>query len=54
LPQAYLWILTNFPYLLSRLCEPFLEGGGVNYKMFLTSLGVPEKNEGIRMSERSV
>lgn len=53
-PQPYLWILTNFPYLLSRLCEPFLEGGGVNYKLFLTSLGVPEKNKGISISERSV
>ncbi|XP_077066021.1 EF-hand calcium-binding domain-containing protein 6 isoform X2 [Siphateles boraxobius] len=36
----------------SKLCEPFLEGEGVNYKLFLTNLGVPEKNEGISISER--
>ncbi|KAK7117596.1 hypothetical protein R3I94_022980 [Phoxinus phoxinus] len=33
----------------SKLCEPFLEGGGVNYKLFLTRLGVLE---GISISER--
>jgi len=53
-PQPYLSILTNVPYLLSRLYKPFLEGGGVNFKLFLTSLGVPEKNEGINIIERSV
>ncbi|XP_067292497.1 EF-hand calcium-binding domain-containing protein 6 isoform X3 [Pseudorasbora parva] len=36
----------------SKLCEPFLEGGGVNYKLFLTSLGAPEKNEGISIIKR--
>ncbi|XP_048014418.1 EF-hand calcium-binding domain-containing protein 6 isoform X1 [Megalobrama amblycephala] len=36
----------------SKLCKPFLEGGGVNYKLFLTSLGVPERNEGIQINER--
>ncbi|XP_043083506.1 EF-hand calcium-binding domain-containing protein 6 [Puntigrus tetrazona] len=30
----------------SKLCEPFLEGGSVNYKLFLKSLGVSEKIEG--------
>ncbi|XP_050955714.1 EF-hand calcium-binding domain-containing protein 6 [Labeo rohita] len=30
----------------SKLCEPFLEGGNVNYKLFLKSLGVPETTEG--------
>ncbi|XP_059392796.1 EF-hand calcium-binding domain-containing protein 6 [Carassius carassius] len=30
----------------SKLCEPFLESGNVNYKLFLKSLGVSEKIEG--------
>ncbi|KAK2867211.1 hypothetical protein Q8A67_025328 [Cirrhinus molitorella] len=30
----------------SKLCEPFLEQGNVNYKLFLKSLGVPETIEG--------
>ncbi|KAF4095092.1 EF-hand calcium-binding domain-containing protein 6 [Onychostoma macrolepis] len=30
----------------SKLCEPFLEGENVNYKLFLKSLGIPEKIEG--------
>uniref|UniRef100_A0A8C2FLC7 EF-hand domain-containing protein n=1 Tax=Cyprinus carpio TaxID=7962 RepID=A0A8C2FLC7_CYPCA len=29
----------------SKLCEPFLEGGNVNYTLFLKSLGVSEKIE---------
>ncbi|XP_073687728.1 EF-hand calcium-binding domain-containing protein 6 [Garra rufa] len=37
----------------SKLCEPFLEGGNVNYKLFLKSLGVPETIEGrLRIIER--
>ncbi|XP_051548732.1 EF-hand calcium-binding domain-containing protein 6 isoform X2 [Myxocyprinus asiaticus] len=38
--------LTLTEHHFSKICEPFLEEGGVNYKMLLKSLGVPEKTDG--------
>ncbi|XP_051979272.1 EF-hand calcium-binding domain-containing protein 6 isoform X2 [Xyrauchen texanus] len=38
--------LTLTEHHFSKLCEPFLEERGVNYKLLLKSLGVPEKTDG--------